>query len=145
MIHFPVGTNTAFALLRGHVIEIAKNHVPGIAILCSNCREECEKQKGNCRYCKPLSPEEIDSKVEELVGEVAQENAIVSLGGGESNRVWFIWSQRPWDWPKRSSVPRAIMRLPMLFLTPRGPQLKPRPQRVSNLQKRCQTRCGRLI
>jgi hypothetical protein len=82
------GKNTAYAILRDHVIEIAKSHAPGIDIQSSNCREVCQKQEGgNCRYCKPLSPEEIDSKVEELVGEVAQEDAIISLGGGESNRV----------------------------------------------------------
>jgi hypothetical protein len=81
------GKNTAYALLRGHVIEIAKNHVPDIAILCSNCREECKKQKGNCRYCKPLSAEEINAKVAELVGEFGRGDVAISLGGGESNHV----------------------------------------------------------
>jgi hypothetical protein len=67
--------------------EIAKNHAPGIDIQSSNCREVCEKQEGNSRYCKHLSHEEIDSKVKELVREVKQDDAVISLGGGEANHV----------------------------------------------------------
>jgi hypothetical protein len=85
------GKNTAYAIVRDHVLEIAKNHVPGIDIQSSNCREVCEKQEGNIRYCKYLSAEEIRAKVAELVREVKQHFAvisrIISLGGGESNHV----------------------------------------------------------
>jgi hypothetical protein len=61
--------------------------VPGITIQSSNCREKCKKQKRNYRYCAPLSPQEINSKVTKLVGELALEDVIVSLGGAEANRV----------------------------------------------------------
>ena len=81
------GKNTAYAILRDHVAEIAKTHVPGIDIQSSNCREVCEKQEGNSRYCKPLSAEEINAKVAELVGEAAQGDVFISLGGGETNHV----------------------------------------------------------
>ena len=47
----------------------------------------CEKQEGNSRYCKHFSPEEIASKVAELVGEFAQEDVAISLGGGKTNHV----------------------------------------------------------
>jgi hypothetical protein len=55
------GKNTAYAIVRDHIAKIVKNHAPGIDIQSSNCREVCEKQEGNTRYCKHLSPEEIDS------------------------------------------------------------------------------------
>ena len=54
----------------------------------------CKKQEGsNCRYCKPLSAEEIDSKVEELVREVEHYDAVISLGGGEANHVVSLVAQ----------------------------------------------------
>jgi hypothetical protein len=88
------GKDTAYALLRDHVVEIATNHAPGIDIQSSNCREVCKKQEGsNCRYCKPLSAEEIDSKVEELVREVEQYDAVISLGGGEAIHVVSLVAQ----------------------------------------------------
>jgi hypothetical protein len=49
------GKDTAYALVRGHLIEIAEKHVPGITIHSSNCREKCKKQKSNCRYCEFLA------------------------------------------------------------------------------------------
>jgi hypothetical protein len=86
-------SQVSYAILRDHVIEIAKEHAPGIDIQSSNCREVCEKQEGNSRYCKHLSPEEIDSKVEELVGEVEQDDAVISLGGDEANHVVSLVAQ----------------------------------------------------
>ena len=88
--------------------------------------------------CELLSPEEIKSKFTKLEGEVAPEDVIISLGGGEANRVVLQVAMT-------LCLPDAQFCVVGNHASTNVVAYRSWTSALSNLQKHCQTRCGRPI